>query len=326
MAKASPAEELDAALGIALLRGMWRIRAFEERVGQLTRADEVHGLVHLSVGQEAVAVGVCHQLSNDDAVYGNHRAHGHAIAKGAPLGRVMAELMGRDGGLCRGLGGSMHLVDVEHGFLGATGVVGGNVPLALGSALASRLSGGSAVAVVFFGDGAAQGGIFVESVNLAALWALPVILVCENNGFAEFTPRSAHSTVERVADVVAPYGFERATVDGNDVDAVRRAFARFLEAGRRGGGPFLLECLTHRLRGHYEGDPQRYREALAQEDWQRRDPIRRLERRGLDDGWLEDDAPACVEQEAREEVEEAVRFARESPFPAPGLTSELVYG
>jgi pyruvate dehydrogenase E1 component alpha subunit len=219
----------------------------------------------------------------------------------------------------------MHLVDVEHGFLGATGVVGGNVPLALGSALASRLRGGDAVAVVFFGDGAAQGGIFVESVNLAALWALPVILVCENNGFAEFTPRSAHSTVERVADVVAPYGFERTTVDGNDVDAVRRAFAGYLDPARRGEGPFLLECLTHRLRGHYEGDPQRYREALAQDEWQQRDPIRRLERRGLDEGWLEDGAAARVEQAARDEVEEAVRYARESPFPAATLTSELVY-
>jgi pyruvate dehydrogenase E1 component alpha subunit len=320
-----PADDLDPALGVELLRGMWRIRAFEERVGQLTRADEVHGLVHLSIGQEAVAVGVCSQLRADDAVYGNHRAHGHAIAKGAPLGRVMAELMGRDGGLCRGLGGSMHLVDAEHGFLGATGVVGGNVPLALGSALASRLRGEDAVAVVFFGDGAAQGGIFVESVNLAALWALPVILVCENNGFAEFTPRSAHSTVERVADVVAPYGFERATVDGNDVDAVRRAFAGYLDPARRGDGPFLLECLTHRLRGHYEGDPQRYREALAQDEWQQRDPIRRLEWRGLDEGWLEDGAAARIEQEARGEVEEAVRSARESPFPSAALTSELVY-
>src|SRR5215471_2825006 len=151
---------------LELLRAMWRIRAFEERVGQLTRANEVHGLVHLSAGQEAVAVGVCSLLRDDDAVYSGHRAHGHAIAKGAPLERVMGELMGREGGLCRGLGGSMHLVDVEHGFMGATGVVGGNVPLALGSALAARLQGKDAVAVVFFGDGAVQGGIFVESVNL----------------------------------------------------------------------------------------------------------------------------------------------------------------
>jgi pyruvate dehydrogenase E1 component alpha subunit len=302
---------------------MWRIRAFEERVGELTRASEVHGLVHLSIGQEAVAAGVCCELRADDVIYSNHRAHGHAIAKGARLERLMAELMGREDGLCRGLGGSMHLVDAEHGLLGATGVVGGNVPLALGSALASRLLEGDSVTVVFFGDGAVQGGIFIESVNLATLWRLPVILVCENNGFAEFTPRSAHTVVERVSDVVAPYGVERETVDGNDVVAVREAFARFLGAARGGEGPFLLECLTHRLRGHYEGDPERYREALAAEDWQELDPIQRLQRRGLDEGWL--DSPTQLEQEAREEVERAVRFARESAFPPAGLTDELVY-
>jgi pyruvate dehydrogenase E1 component alpha subunit len=316
---------LDGDVGLELLRSMWRIRVFEERVGELTRADEVHGLVHLSVGQEAVAVGVCGQLRSDDAVYSGHRAHGHAIAKGAPLGRVMAELMGRHGGLCRGLGGSMHLVDAEHGFLGATGVVGGNVPLALGSALAGRLLGGDQVAVVFFGDGAVQGGIFVESVNLATLWSLPVILVCENNGFAEFTPRSAHTNVERVSDVVAPYGLERETVDGNDVVAVRDAFARFLAEARRGNGPMLLECLTHRLRGHYEGDPQRYRQALADDEWQELDPILRLQRRGISDGWLDDSLPPRLEQEARDEVDEAVGFARESPFPSSELTADLVY-
>jgi pyruvate dehydrogenase E1 component alpha subunit len=304
---------------------MWRIRAFEERVGELTRANEVHGLIHLSVGQEGVAVGVCGLLRADDVVYSNHRAHGHAIAKGAPLAGVMAELMGREGGVCRGLGGSMHLVDVEHGFLGATGVVGGNVPLALGSALAARQRGGDQVAVVFFGDGAVQGGIFVESVNLATLWQLPVILVCENNGFAEFTPRSAHTNVERVSDVVAPYGLARETVDGNDVLAVRKTFARFLAAARGGDGPMLLECLTHRLRGHYEGDAQLYREALAADEWQKLDPILRLQRLGADEGWLEEDPPSWLEQEARDEVEDAVRLARESPFPDPGLTSELVY-
>jgi acetoin:2,6-dichlorophenolindophenol oxidoreductase subunit alpha len=295
---------------------MWRIRVFEEEVGRLTRANEVHGLVHLSVGGEAVAVGVCGQLRDDDVVYSNHRAHGHALAKGAPMGPLLAELMGRDGGLCRGLGGSMHVVDAEHGFLGATGVVGGNVPLALGSALAARLAGSDAVAVVFFGDGAVQGGIFVESVNLAALWRLPAILVCENNGFAEFTPRSAHTPVERVTDWVAPWGIQRETVDGNDAVAVREAFGRFLAAARGGEGPFLLECLTHRLRGHYEGDPQLYREALAAEEWQQLDPILRLQRALGHDGF---------EDEARAEVAEAVGLARASPFPPPELPAQLVY-
>ena len=298
---------------LGLVRSMWRIRAFEERVGQLTRANEVHGLVHLSTGQEAVAVGVCSQLRDDDVVYSGHRAHGHALAKGAPMRAVMAELMGRDTGLCRGLGGSMHLVDSEHGFLGATGVVGGNVPLALGSALAARLSGSDAVAVVFFGDGAVQGGIFVESVNIAALWRLPAILVCENNGFAEFTPRSAHTVVERVSDVVAPYGFPRETVDGNDLHAVHEAFGRFLAQARAGEGPFLLECLTHRLGGHYEGDPQHYREQIGDDEWRAIDPILRL---GGGEG---------LEEEARAEVEDAVEFARASPSPPPDLTEQLIY-
>jgi TPP-dependent pyruvate/acetoin dehydrogenase alpha subunit len=297
---------------------MWRIRAFEERVGELTRANEVHGLVHLSIGQEAVAAGVCGALRDDDVVYSNHRAHGHAIAKGAPLDRVMAELMGRDGGLCRGLGGSMHLVDAAHGFFGATGVVGGNVPLALGSALAARLAGSDAVAVVFFGDGAVQSGIFVESVNLATLWRLPAILVCENNGFAEFTPRSAHTNIERVSDVVAPYGIERETVDGNDAPVVRETFERYLESARAGGGPFLLECLTHRLRGHYEGDPAHYRQALAEEEWQELDPILRLQRQLDVDG-------GDAESAARAEVDAAVEAARASPFPPVGLTEQLVY-
>jgi len=305
---------------------MWRIRLFEERVGQLKRADEVHGLIHLSVGQEGVAAGVCTQLRPDDAVYSGHRAHGHAIACGAPLERVMAELMGRSGGLCRGLGGSMHLVDVEHGFMGATGVVGGNVPMALGSALAARMGGGDQVAVVFFGDGAVQAGYLNESVNLAALWELPVILVCENNGFAEFTPRSAHTNVERVSDVVAPYGLERDTVDGNDVHAVWERFAAFLAEARAGRGPLLLECLTHRLRGHYEGDPAHYREALEAEDWKQKDPILRLQRRGVEEGWLTEDDASAIEREAGEAVEAAVERARASEPPPAGLDEELTYG
>ena len=318
-------DQLDGEQATRLLATMWRIRLFEERVRQLARAGEIDGLIHLSVGQEGVAAAVCSQLSDDDHVYSGHRAHGHAIAQGATLGRVMAELMGRDTGLCRGLGGSMHLVDVEHGFMGATGVVGGNVPIALGSALAARLRGLDSVAVVFFGDGAVQAGHFNETVNLAALWRLPLILVCENNGFAEFTPRSAHTVVERVADVVAPYGLGRLTVDGNDVVATREAFGGFLQSARAGGGPFLLECLTHRLRGHYEGDPGRDREALADAEWQEKDPIVRLERRGVADGWFAEDEAREIAAAAAEEVEEAVRFARESPFPPPEIVESMVY-
>jgi acetoin:2,6-dichlorophenolindophenol oxidoreductase subunit alpha len=304
---------------------MWRIRCFEERVGQLKRSLQVHGLIHLSIGGEGVAAGVCTQLGDDDGVYSGHRAHGHAIAKGAPLGPLMAELMGRSDGLCHGLGGSMHIVDAPRGFLGATGVVGGNIPLALGNAVAAQLRGSEQVTVVFFGDGAVQAGHFHESVNLAALWGLPVIFVCENNGFAEFTPRSAHTPIERVSDVVAPYGFERATVDGGDVGAVFGAFGEFLAAARGGRGPMLLECLTHRRRGHYEGDAEEYRDALVDEEWARLDPIARLEQRALNDGWVDEAALQSVRDAARAEVDEAVAFARESPFPEPALAAELVY-
>ncbi len=318
-------DRLDAETAPSLLATMWRIRLFEERVGQLKRADEVYGLIHLSVGQEGVAGAVCSQLRDDDAVYSGHRAHGHAIAKGAPLGPLMAELMGRDEGLCHGLGGSMHVVDAEHGLMGATGVVGGNVPLALGTALAKRLQGSDAVTVVFFGDGAVQAGYFSESVNLATLWELPLIFVCENNGFAEFTPRSAHTKVERVSDVVAPYMMTRETVDGNSAGAVWDAFGGFLAAARRGEGPILLECLTHRLRGHYEGDPGKYREALAEEEWQRVDPILRLQRRGIEAGWFDAAEAESIERQAAGAVAEAVEFARQSPFPPPQRLAELVY-
>jgi len=296
----------------------------EERVGQLKRAGEVHGLIHLSVGQEGVAAAVCGQLRDDDAVYSGHRAHGHALAKGAPLPAVLAELMGRVDGLCKGLGGSMHLVDVEHGLLGATGVVGGNIPMALGSALAARMRGSDAVAVVFFGDGAVQAGQFNESINIATLWKLPVVFVCENNGFAEFSPRSSHTIVERVSDVVAPYDLPRETVDGNELASIWTVFGRMLAAVRAGEGPALLECLTHRLRGHYEGDPDRYREAVSKAEWQEKDPILRLQRQGAADGWLAEGDPAELEAAARAEVDEAVEAARRSPFPDEALAASLV--
>jgi acetoin:2,6-dichlorophenolindophenol oxidoreductase subunit alpha len=311
---------MDREVAPALLRTMWRIRLFEERVAQLKRNLQVHGLIHLSVGGEGVAAAVCGQLRDDDAVYSGHRAHGHAIAKGAPMGAVMAELMGRVDGLCQGLGGSMHLVDKDHGFMGATGVVGGNLPLALGTALSAHISGTDRVTVVFFGDGAVQAGHFNETINLAALWRLPLIFVCENNGMAEFTARSEHSTIELVSNVVAPYGFERETVNGSDVPAVYDAFGRFLSEARRGRGPYLLECLTYRRRGHYEGDQQKYRDAAAEEEWRERDPIARLT-----EGFIDDDAAAEIEREAAAEIEAAVRFARDSPFPEPDITADLVY-
>jgi pyruvate dehydrogenase E1 component alpha subunit len=316
---------MDGSLAQGLLRTMWRIRLFEERVAQLKRNLQVHGLIHLSVGGEGVAAAVCGQLRNDDAVYSGHRAHGHAIAKGAPTDTLMAELMGRVGGVCKGLGGSMHLVDEEHGFMGATGVVGGNLPLALGTALTAHLQSTDRATVVFFGDGAVQAGHFNETINLAALWRLPLIFVCENNGFAEFTSRDEHSTIERVSDVVAPYGFDRATVSGSDVPAVHEAFGEFLQKARAGDGPFLLECLTYRRRGHYEGDQQKYRDPAAEQEWAERDPVAQFTKRALEEGWIDSDEAAAIERDAATEIEAAVGFARESPFPDPSIAAGLVY-
>ncbi len=301
---------------------MWVIRAFEEHVSQLVAAGEVHGLVHLGIGQEAVAAGVCAALRADDRVYTGHRAHGHFLARGSSPERVMAELMGRATGLCRGKGGSMHLVDVEHGLLGATGVVGGTVPLAIGTALVAQAEGQGAIAAVFFGDGAAQAGHFLESLNLASLWRVPLLLVCENNGYAEFTPRSAHTRVEHVADLAAAYGIEARVVDGNDVLAVAEAAAELVRGCRAGDGSALLECLTYRLRGHYEGDPAKYRDSAELRKWRERDPIARL---GSSGGVLAEDA-AAAERDARAAVEAAVRFARESPWPDPGEVTTDVRG
>jgi TPP-dependent pyruvate/acetoin dehydrogenase alpha subunit len=320
---------LDAATALDLLATMWRVRCFEERVGKLHHSLQVHGLIHLSIGAEGVAAAVCRQLRHDDAVYSGHRAHGHALAKGAPMDRVMAELMGRSAGLCQGLGGSMHLVDTEHGLMGATGVVGGNLPMAAGDALAGKVRGSDHVTVVFFGDGAVQAGHFTETVNLAALWELPLIFVCENNGFAEFTPRSAHTKVASVADVVAPYDFERRTVEGADVEAIWLAFGEYLEKARNGGGvgrgPFLLECLTHRRRGHYEGDQQSYRDALGDEEWAKLDPIAQLQATAMERGWLDEDGAQDLFKRADAEVDEAVAFGRASPPLTPAAAAGLVY-
>jgi TPP-dependent pyruvate/acetoin dehydrogenase alpha subunit len=321
----APAPALDKSSARALLTTMWRIRCFEERVAQLYRTLQVHGLIHLSIGSEGVAATVCGHLRDDDAIYSGHRAHGHALAKGAPMNETMAELMGRSAGLCRGLGGSMHLVDIEHGLMGATGVVGGNLPMAAGDALKSKLDGSDRVSVVFFGDGAVQAGHFHETVNLAALWELPLIFICENNGMAEFTPRSAHTKVASVCDVVAPYGFERRIVDGSDVGALWSTAGEFIAATRSGTGPRLLECSTHRFRGHYEGDQQAYREALEESEEAKLDPIVRLERLAVTKRWLRKADARAIETAARAEVEDAVAFGRDSPPLGEAEAATYVY-
>ncbi len=308
--KENPRELID------LLRRMWLIRAFEEKASALYAERQIVGLLHLGIGQEAVAVGACSLLRNDDYVFGGHRSHGHAIAKGADINKIMSEIAGRATGYCGGKGGSMHIVAKEAGFITATGVVGGTIPLALGAAFVAKEKKKGQVAVVFFGDGAGQAGPFHESLNIASLWQLPVIFICENNGYAEFTPLSTHTKVERLAQHATTYAIPASTVDGNDLFAVREAMRRAVEKCRAGKGPVFVECLTHRLRGHYEGDPAKYRELSQLAEWKRQDPIARVSRAVKSKKTITDKKLESIESEARERVEKAAEFSLSSPWPA----------
>src|SRR5579884_993648 len=312
---------------------MWTIRVFEERLAELVAHKTLAGLVHVGIGQEATAAGACAALRDDDYVYTGHRPDGPFIARGADLGRMMAELAGRVTGYCRGKGGSMHLVARERGLLSATGIVGGNLPLGIGSALVCQERGAGQVVAVFFGDGASNAGYFHESLNLASLWRLPLIFVCENNGYAEFTPLSAHTVIERLAVHAEKYGIPTTTLDGQDVLAVRAAVQEAVDHARGGGGPTFLECLTYRLSGHYVGDPQRYREAAELAEWQERDPIARFRRHLAGVGLLGPAAPSAGGEAAPgshagadgERVGAAVRFALDSPWPSPDEVATEVY-
>jgi pyruvate dehydrogenase E1 component alpha subunit len=304
---------------------MWLIRAFEEKLSALYAERQVVGLLHLSIGQEAIAVGALSLLRNDDYVYGGHRSHGHAIAKGADVNKLMAEIAGRATGYCGGKGGSMHIVAKECGFITATGVVGGTIPLALGAAFAAKESQKGQVAVVFFGDGAGQTGPFHESLNIASLWHLPVIFICENNGYAEFTPLSAHTNIERLAQHAKTYGIPASTVDGNDLCAVRDAMTKAVEKCRAGKGPVFVECLTHRMRGHYEGDPAKYRELSQLAEWKKKDPIARFARALKSKKALTDKELAAIESEARARIEKAAQFSLSSPWPTDKDVDSQVY-
>jgi TPP-dependent pyruvate/acetoin dehydrogenase alpha subunit len=317
--KENPRELID------LLRRMWLIRSFEEKVSVLYAERQIVGLLHLGIGQEAVAVGACSFLRKADYVFGGHRSHGHAIAKGAEINRLMAEIAGRATGYCGGKGGSMHIVAKEAGFITATGVVGGTIPLALGAAFAAKERKKGQVAMVFFGDGAGQAGPFHESLNIASLWQLPVIFICENNGYAEFTPLSAHTKVERLAQHAKTYAIPASTVDGNDLIAVREAMSKAVEKCRAGKGPIFVECLTHRMRGHYEGDPAKYRELSQLAEWKKKDPIARVTRLLKSKKVITDKELEAIENEARDLVEKAAEFSLSSPWPAPNDVVDQVY-
>jgi TPP-dependent pyruvate/acetoin dehydrogenase alpha subunit len=295
---------------------MCLIRAFEQRVSSLYRAAEIPGFIHTSLGQEAVAVGVCAALREDDWIATTHRGHGHCLAKGADIDAAMAELFGKATGLCKGKGGSMHIADPRKGILGANAIVGASLPLATGAALSSRLLGRDGVSVAFFGEGAVNQGTFHESANLAAIWDLPVLFVCENNRYAEFTDSA---TMARVADVTqraAAYGIRALAVDGNDAEAVHTAAVEAVAGCRAGQGPVLIEAATYRWHGHYEGDVQPYKPTDEAERWRARDPLVLAEAALVAGGRATEDELAEVRRAADERVAHAVETARAADVPA----------
>ncbi|MGB9619068.1 MAG: thiamine pyrophosphate-dependent dehydrogenase E1 component subunit alpha, partial [Armatimonadota bacterium] len=275
---------LDREEAFRFLRQMMLIREFEERALKLFTDAELVGMCHVSVGQEAVAVGVCSELRKDDYVASTHRGHGHCIAKGADIGRMFAELLGREEGYCRGRGGSMHMADVSLGFIGCNGIVGAGIPIAVGAALSIKYRGTDQVAVAFFGDGATNIGAFHEGLNFAAAFCLPVVFVCENNMYALSTRTSCVSGAKCVADKAAAYCMESVTVDGMDVYAVRDEARRLIARARSGGGPSLLECNTYRYYGHAKSDTRPYRTREEEAEWRRRDCIDSLAARMLEAG------------------------------------------
>ncbi|WP_369360712.1 pyruvate dehydrogenase (acetyl-transferring) E1 component subunit alpha [Streptomyces sp. cg2] len=292
---------------------MLRIRRFEERCVELYSAAKIRGFVHLYIGEEAVAVGVNEALNPDDAVVSTYREHGHALARGIPAEAVMAEMYGRTTGCSGGRGGSMHLFDASRRFYGGNAIVAGGLPLAAGLALADRMRGQHRVTCCFFGDGAFAEGEFHETANLAALWQLPLLLVCENNLYAMGTALARHEAQTNLAMRAASYGMVAWAVDGMDVEAVEQAAHRATEAIRAGAGPHFLEAHTYRFRAHSMYDPDRYRDKTEIERWQARDPINRLADRMREDGELGDEELAGIERRVTDEVDRAVEAAEQAP-------------
>ena len=303
---------------INTLRLMYQIRLFEERAKELymaaKRARNFLGALHSYIGQEAIAVGVCSCLRPDDYVFSTHRGHGHFIAKGGDMGRMLAELHGKETGCCRGRGGSMHLFCPEIGFMGGNGVVGAGIPLAVGTAYSAQYRGTDQVSVCFFGEGAACQGTFHEALNMAALWKLGVVFVCENNVYAVTTPVADTVSVRDIADRAAGYGIPGEVVDGNNVRAVRQAAQEAVDRARRGEGPTLLECKTYRIDPHCMVLPE-WRPQEEHQAWRDKDPILRFERELLEGGLADEGDFARLKQEVARELDEAERFAESSAYP-----------
>jgi pyruvate dehydrogenase E1 component alpha subunit len=308
-----------------MYRKMFEIRLFEEKVFDLYGQNLVPGTIHLYAGEEAVAVGVCSNLNVDDYITSTHRGHGHCIAKGADLKRTMAEILGKKTGYCKGKGGSMHIADFAVGMLGATAVVGAGLPIAVGAGLSAKLRRTSQVVACFFGEGASNQGTFHESLNMASVWKLPVVFVCENNLYAMGTRQSRVMNVQNIADRAVAYGIQGVTVDGNDVLAVHEAARTAVERARTGMGPTLIECKTYRHKGHSRVDPGKYRPKEEVDEWLAKDPIKRLRQTMVDNKIVTQTEIDSIEKEVADEVADAVKFALESPYPKGEEALEDVY-
>ena len=311
---------------LEMLRSMQTIRRFEERASDDYRSGAIFGVVHCYSGEEAVAVGVCAALNEDDQIISTHRGHGHCIAKGADLKRMMAELYGKQTGYCKGKGGSMHIADFSIGMLGANGIVAGGIPIVTGAALAAQLESRGRVAVSFFGDGASNAGPFHESINIAAAWKLPVLYVCENNLWASNTPATDTLALGDVAARAAGYGIPGVVVDGNDVLAIYKVTATAVNRARAGEGPTLIECKTYRLRMHTERPGQLDRRPQEEiETWLQKEPIKRLANDLMEQGILNEEGWQEMDGEVLAAIEAAAKFAEDSPFPDPEMAVEDVF-
>lgn len=300
---------------VEMYRRMCLIRAFEERARELYMQGKIRGSTHMYIGEEAVAVGACAALRRDDHITSTHRGHGHCLAKGGDPCRMMAELLGKATGYCHGKGGSMHIADLDLGILGANGIVGGSIGIATGAAYSSRYRGTDQVVCCFFGDGALNQGVFYESANMAALWKLPLIYLCEENKYAEFSPNLGFLPVRDLTTRCAAFGFPGVAIDGNDALAVYQAVAEAAGRARAGNGPTLILADTYRIEGHTIGDPLTLRPKGEADEWRARDPIARLRAKMVDGGALDEAKADALTKETKEEIESAVNFAEAGPDP-----------
>lgn len=300
---------------VDLYKQMWTIRFFEEKVDEFFAKGMIHGTTHLAVGQEASAAGACALLDNEDKITSTHRGHGHCIAKGATPDKMMAELFGRTTGYCKGKGGSMHIADIDIGNLGANGIVAGGVPLAVGSALTAQMKKQNYVTVCFFGDGATNEGSFHEAVNLASIWDLPVIFVCENNQYGMSGSVKEMTNVENIADRASAYGIPGTVADGNDIVDMMNKSHEAIERARNGEGPSLIEAKTYRWKGHSKSDAKKYRTREEENEWKAKDPIKRFRSMLVEAGILTEEQAEEIRKGAKQEIEGAIEFAEQGPKP-----------